>query len=57
MGEWGSTLGLTLLRGKYVLYLKSDVRIKIRHRKILGEHYLYEESICIVKKQLSGWQP
>ena len=23
MGEWGSTLGLTLLRGKYVLYLKS----------------------------------
>ena len=38
MGEWGSTLGLTLLRGKYVLYLKSDVRIKIRHRKIPGEH-------------------
>mgnify|MGYP000588651657 CR=1 FL=1 len=36
MGEWGSTLGLTLLRGKYVLYLKSDVRIKIRHRKNPG---------------------
>ena len=35
--EWGSTLGLTLLWGKYVLYLKSDVRIKIR--KILREHY------------------
>jgi hypothetical protein len=33
--EWGSTLGLTLLWGKYVLYLKSDVRIKIR--KILRE--------------------
>lgn len=37
--EWGSTLGLTLLWGKCVLYLKSDVRIKIRHRKIPREYY------------------
>ena len=36
----------TVIWGKYVLYLKSDVRIKIRHRKI----YYRRKSICIVKK-------